>query len=139
MAAIDASAAKVLNAAATRLVARGIWFAKRGMMALSIALDEADAGKLVAAVERWGDTVDLESQTVTGPNGQVLRFSHKDICPLALRPERAGGFDFARRDGVGQHGLKRHARREADLPDVQLMERPGARRLGLKMFEAKRI
>ena len=33
------------------LLARGIWFAKRGMMALSVALDEADADKLVAAVE----------------------------------------------------------------------------------------
>ena len=38
------------------LVARGIWFAKRGMMALSIALDEADADKLVAAVEEFADT-----------------------------------------------------------------------------------
>ena len=38
------------------LVARGIWFAKRGMMALSIALDEADAGKLVAAVEEFAET-----------------------------------------------------------------------------------
>ncbi len=33
------------------LVARGIWFAKRGMFALSIALDDADADKLAAAVE----------------------------------------------------------------------------------------
>ena len=38
------------------LIARGIWFAKRGMMALSIALDEADADKLVAAVEEFADT-----------------------------------------------------------------------------------
>ena len=38
------------------LLARGIWFAKRGMMALSIALDQADAGKLVAAVEDFCDT-----------------------------------------------------------------------------------
>ena len=38
------------------LVARGIWFAKRGMMALSIALDEADAGKLLAAVEDFAET-----------------------------------------------------------------------------------
>src|SRR5258708_801907 len=35
------------------LLARGIWFAKRGMMALSIALDEADADKLAAAVEEF--------------------------------------------------------------------------------------
>jgi hypothetical protein len=28
-------------------------------------------------------------------NGQVLRFSHQDICPLAVRPERAGGFEPA--------------------------------------------
>ena len=33
------------------LVARGIWFAKRGMFALSIALDDADHDKLVDAVE----------------------------------------------------------------------------------------
>jgi glutamate-1-semialdehyde 2,1-aminomutase len=38
------------------LVARGVWFAKRGMMALSIALDEADADKLVAAVEEFAET-----------------------------------------------------------------------------------
>jgi glutamate-1-semialdehyde 2,1-aminomutase len=38
------------------LLARGIWFAKRGMMALSIALDAADADKLVAAVEEFADT-----------------------------------------------------------------------------------
>src|SRR5436853_371221 len=38
------------------LVARGIWFAKRGMMALSIALDDADGDKLVAAVEEFADT-----------------------------------------------------------------------------------
>jgi glutamate-1-semialdehyde 2,1-aminomutase len=38
------------------LVERGIWFAKRGMMALSIALDEADADKLLAAVEDFADT-----------------------------------------------------------------------------------
>ena len=38
------------------LVARGIWFAKRGMMALSIALDEADADKLIAAVEEFAET-----------------------------------------------------------------------------------
>jgi glutamate-1-semialdehyde 2,1-aminomutase len=35
------------------LVASGIWFAKRGMFALSIALDEADGGRLVAAVEEF--------------------------------------------------------------------------------------
>jgi glutamate-1-semialdehyde 2,1-aminomutase len=38
------------------LVARGIWFAKRGMMALSIALDETDADTLVAAVEEFAET-----------------------------------------------------------------------------------
>ena len=38
------------------LLARGVWFAKRGMMALSIAVDEADADKLVAAVEDFADT-----------------------------------------------------------------------------------
>jgi len=38
------------------LTARGIWLAKRGMMALSIALDEADADKLVAAVEEFAET-----------------------------------------------------------------------------------
>ena len=38
------------------LVARGIWFAKRGMMALSIALDEADADKLIAAVEEFAES-----------------------------------------------------------------------------------
>jgi glutamate-1-semialdehyde 2,1-aminomutase len=38
------------------LVARGIWFAKRGMFALSIALDEADGNKLVEAVEEFAQT-----------------------------------------------------------------------------------
>ena len=38
------------------LLARGIWFAKRGMMALSIALDEADADKLAAAVEEFAES-----------------------------------------------------------------------------------
>jgi len=38
------------------LVARGIWFAKRGMMALSIALDAADGDRLVAAVEEFAET-----------------------------------------------------------------------------------
>jgi glutamate-1-semialdehyde 2,1-aminomutase len=38
------------------LLARGVWFAKRGMMALSIALDDADADKLIAAVEEFADT-----------------------------------------------------------------------------------
>jgi glutamate-1-semialdehyde 2,1-aminomutase len=38
------------------LVARGIWFAKRGMIALSIALDEADGDRLVAAVEEFAET-----------------------------------------------------------------------------------
>jgi glutamate-1-semialdehyde 2,1-aminomutase len=38
------------------LTARGIWFAKRGMMALSIALDEADGDKLIGAVEEFAET-----------------------------------------------------------------------------------
>jgi glutamate-1-semialdehyde 2,1-aminomutase len=38
------------------LVARGIWFAKRGMFALSIALDDKDGDHLVAAVEEFADT-----------------------------------------------------------------------------------
>jgi glutamate-1-semialdehyde 2,1-aminomutase len=38
------------------LTARGIWFAKRGMMALSIALDDNDADRLAAAVEDFADT-----------------------------------------------------------------------------------
>ena len=38
------------------LVARGVWFAKRGMFALSTALDEADHDKLVGAVEDFAET-----------------------------------------------------------------------------------
>jgi glutamate-1-semialdehyde 2,1-aminomutase len=38
------------------LVASGIWFAKRGFLALSIALGEADADKLVAAVDEFCQT-----------------------------------------------------------------------------------
>ncbi len=38
------------------LVASGIWFAKRGMFALSIALDDRDADQLVAAVEEFAQT-----------------------------------------------------------------------------------
>jgi glutamate-1-semialdehyde 2,1-aminomutase len=38
------------------LVERGIWFAKRGMFALSIALDEEDGNKLVGAVEEFAET-----------------------------------------------------------------------------------
>jgi glutamate-1-semialdehyde 2,1-aminomutase len=38
------------------LVALGIWFAKRGMFALSIALDDKDGDKLVAAVEEFAQT-----------------------------------------------------------------------------------
>src|SRR5215469_9351750 len=38
------------------LVARGIWFAKRGMFALSIALDERGGDKLVDAVEEFAET-----------------------------------------------------------------------------------
>jgi len=38
------------------LVARGIWFAKRGMFALSIALEEADHDKLLGAVEDFAET-----------------------------------------------------------------------------------
>jgi hypothetical protein len=37
-------------------VTRGIWFAKRGMFALSIALDDADGDKLVDAVEEFSQT-----------------------------------------------------------------------------------
>jgi glutamate-1-semialdehyde 2,1-aminomutase len=37
------------------LLARGIWSAKRGMMTLSIALEAADADKLAAAVEEFGE------------------------------------------------------------------------------------
>jgi glutamate-1-semialdehyde 2,1-aminomutase len=38
------------------LLARGIWFAKRGMFALSIALDDRDGDKLVDAVEEFAQT-----------------------------------------------------------------------------------
>jgi glutamate-1-semialdehyde 2,1-aminomutase len=38
------------------LVARGIWFAKRGMFALSIALDDSDHDQLVEAVEDFAQT-----------------------------------------------------------------------------------
>jgi glutamate-1-semialdehyde 2,1-aminomutase len=38
------------------LVARGIWFAKRGMFALSIALDQPDGDKLADAVEEFAET-----------------------------------------------------------------------------------
>jgi glutamate-1-semialdehyde 2,1-aminomutase len=38
------------------LVARGIWFAKRGMFALSIALDDQDGDKLVDAVDEFAET-----------------------------------------------------------------------------------
>ncbi len=38
------------------LTARGIWFAKRGMMSLSIALDDNDADQLVGAVEDFAET-----------------------------------------------------------------------------------
>jgi glutamate-1-semialdehyde 2,1-aminomutase len=38
------------------LTAHGIWFAKRGFMALSLALDEADADRLAAAVEEFVET-----------------------------------------------------------------------------------
>jgi len=38
------------------LVARGVWFAKRGMFALSIALDAPDLDKLVDAVEEFAET-----------------------------------------------------------------------------------
>jgi glutamate-1-semialdehyde 2,1-aminomutase len=38
------------------LLARGIWFAKRGMLALSIALEEGDGDKLVDAVEEFALT-----------------------------------------------------------------------------------
>jgi glutamate-1-semialdehyde 2,1-aminomutase len=38
------------------LLAAGIWFAKRGMFALSLALDAADGDRLVAAVEEFAET-----------------------------------------------------------------------------------
>lgn len=38
------------------LVSRGMWFAKRGMFALSIALDDADHDKLADAVEDFAQT-----------------------------------------------------------------------------------
>jgi glutamate-1-semialdehyde 2,1-aminomutase len=38
------------------LLARGIWFAKRGMFALSIALEDADGEKLVDAIEEFAQT-----------------------------------------------------------------------------------
>ena len=38
------------------LLASGIWFAKRGMFALSIALGEDDGDKLVEAVEEFAQT-----------------------------------------------------------------------------------
>ena len=38
------------------LVARGVWFAKRGMFALSIALDEQDGDNLVDAVDEFAQT-----------------------------------------------------------------------------------
>ena len=38
------------------VLARGIWFAKRGMMALSVALDDKDGDALVGAVEEFAET-----------------------------------------------------------------------------------
>ncbi|HEY1301798.1 MAG TPA: aspartate aminotransferase family protein [Stellaceae bacterium] len=38
------------------LVARGVWFAKRGMFALSVALDDTDADRLADAVEEFAQT-----------------------------------------------------------------------------------
>jgi glutamate-1-semialdehyde 2,1-aminomutase len=38
------------------VLARGIWLAKRGMIALSVALDGADGDQLVAAVEEFAET-----------------------------------------------------------------------------------
>jgi glutamate-1-semialdehyde 2,1-aminomutase len=38
------------------LVARGLWFAKRGMFALSVALDKNDGDTLVGAVEEFAQT-----------------------------------------------------------------------------------
>src|SRR5579863_3663316 len=38
------------------LLERGVWFAKRGMFALSIALDETDGGRLLAAVEEFAES-----------------------------------------------------------------------------------
>jgi glutamate-1-semialdehyde 2,1-aminomutase len=48
------------------LVERGIWFAKRGMFALSIALDAADHDKLVDAVEEFAETRALLFEQRTG-------------------------------------------------------------------------
>ncbi|HJU15324.1 MAG TPA: aspartate aminotransferase family protein [Stellaceae bacterium] len=38
------------------MLARGLWIAKRGMIALSIALDDSDGDRLVAAVEEFVET-----------------------------------------------------------------------------------
>jgi glutamate-1-semialdehyde 2,1-aminomutase len=38
------------------MLARGIWIAKRGMIALSIALDDEDCDRFVAAVEEFAET-----------------------------------------------------------------------------------
>jgi glutamate-1-semialdehyde 2,1-aminomutase len=38
------------------MLARGVWIAKRGMIALSIALDDTDCDRLVAAVEDFAET-----------------------------------------------------------------------------------
>jgi glutamate-1-semialdehyde 2,1-aminomutase len=48
------------------LVEGGIWFAKRGMFALSIALDGADHDKLVDAVEEFVETRALLFEQRTG-------------------------------------------------------------------------
>jgi glutamate-1-semialdehyde 2,1-aminomutase len=38
------------------MLARGVWIAKRGMIALSLALDDKDCDHLVAAVEDFAET-----------------------------------------------------------------------------------
>ena len=48
------------------LLARGVWLAKRGMMALSIALDRTDADRLVGAVEEFTETRAPLFQTLGG-------------------------------------------------------------------------
>jgi glutamate-1-semialdehyde 2,1-aminomutase len=48
------------------LVTRGIWFAKRGMFALSIALDEQDGNKLADAVEEFAETRGLLFAAIGG-------------------------------------------------------------------------
>jgi glutamate-1-semialdehyde 2,1-aminomutase len=55
------------------LVARGVWFAKRGMFALSIALDEQDGDKLAEAVEEFVETRAPLFDSIGVSKGQNLR------------------------------------------------------------------